>query len=50
MVTNEQLYFVIGIPMLSNAVFMGLGVAFLEIASERRVLLDARRNQIGGRH
>jgi hypothetical protein len=39
MVTNEQLYLMIGIPMLSNAVVTGLGIAFLKTrfdASDRR--------------
>jgi hypothetical protein len=29
-VTNEQLNIVVGIPMLSNAVVTGLGIAFLK--------------------
>lgn len=39
MVTNEQLWIMIGIPMLSNAVLTGLGIAFLKRrfdASDRR--------------
>jgi hypothetical protein len=39
MVTNEQLYILIGLPMLSNAVVTGLGIAFLKTrfdASDKR--------------
>jgi hypothetical protein len=39
MVTNEQLYIIVGIPMLSNAVVTGLGIAFLKTrfdASDKR--------------
>jgi hypothetical protein len=38
-VTNEQLYILVGIPMLSNAVVTGLGIAFLKTkfdASDKR--------------
>jgi hypothetical protein len=37
--TNEQLYILIGLPMLSNAVVTGLGIAFLKTrfdASDKR--------------
>jgi hypothetical protein len=37
--TNEQLYILVGIPMLSNAVVTGLSVAFLKTkfdASDKR--------------
>ena len=38
-VTNEQLCILVGIPMLSNAVVTGLGIAFLKTkfdASDKR--------------
>jgi hypothetical protein len=35
-VTNEQLYIMITIPMLSNAVVTLLGIVFLEIRSDAR--------------
>ncbi len=40
MVTNEQLYLIITIPMLSNAVVILLGIVFLEMRSNTR---DRRR-------
>ncbi len=33
MVTNEQLYMVVGIPMRCNALLIGLGIAFLNAKS-----------------
>jgi hypothetical protein len=45
MVTNEQLYLLIGIPMLSNAVVTGLGIAFLKTRFDAS---DRRFDDIGG--
>ena len=40
MATNEQIYLIITIPMLSNAVMTLLGIVFLEMRSNTR---DRRR-------
>jgi hypothetical protein len=36
MVTNEQLYVMISIPIAWNALLFALGIAFLEIRSDAR--------------
>jgi hypothetical protein len=42
-VTNEQLYILISVPMLSNAVVTLLGIVFLEMRSNTRDWQRAER-------